>query len=148
MSEDETTTHRCLRGREVPIWLRLARIYQKIERANANQLRRFGLSHAQFDVLAHVGAVEGITQQELADHLLVTKGNVTQLVDRMERCGLLVRRQEGRANLLYLTPQGRALFDEVVPPHEEHIAQLFYGLTPDEQRELHTLLRRLDRSLS
>src|SRR5579863_6846864 len=58
MSNDETTTHRCLRGHEVPIWLRLARIYQKIERANTEQLRRFGLSHAQFDVLAHVGAVE------------------------------------------------------------------------------------------
>ncbi len=54
----------------------------------------------------------------------------------MEHCGLLVRRQEGRANLLYLTPQGRALFDEVVPAHEEHVATLFANLSPGEQSEL------------
>src|SRR5579884_3053848 len=143
MSDNDKTKHHCLRGREVPTWLRLARVYDKIERANTEQLRRYGLSHAQFDVLAHVGAVEGITQQELADHLLVTKGNVTQLVDRMEHCGLLVRRQEGRANLLYLTTKGRALFDEVVPAHEAHVARLLASLSPAEQRELHTLLRQL-----
>jgi DNA-binding MarR family transcriptional regulator len=46
-----------------------------------------GLNNAQFDVLAHVGAVEGMTQQELADSILVTKGNVALLLDRVEGRG-------------------------------------------------------------
>ncbi|HEY8492104.1 MAG TPA: MarR family transcriptional regulator, partial [Dehalococcoidia bacterium] len=91
-------------------WLRLARVFQRLERALVQQLRAWDLSLAQFDLLAHVGAAEGLTQQELADRLLVTKGNVCQLLEKLERRGLVVRRPEGRANRLFLTPAGRALF--------------------------------------
>src|SRR5918995_2799249 len=86
-------------------WLRLMRIYQKVDRRSAGRLRGWGLSVAQFDVLAHVGAAEGMTQQELADSLLVTKGNVCQLVDKLEDRGLISRLQQGRANLLFLTDE-------------------------------------------
>src|SRR5262249_55712164 len=103
---------------------------------------------AQFDVLARVGAREGITQQELAEALLVTKGNVCQLLDRMEATGWIVRRPDGRANRLFLTPAGRRLHDEVAPAHEGLIEQLFGALTGDEQRELGRLLKRLNRALA
>lgn len=128
-------------------WLRLARVFQKVERRSSEHLREHGLSAAQFDVLAHVGAAEGITQQELADALLVTKGNVCQLLDRMEAAGLIVRRAEGRANRLYLTPAGRRLFDAVVPAHEAVIAERFAALSADEQGRLLALLRKLDHAL-
>jgi DNA-binding MarR family transcriptional regulator len=128
-------------------WLRLARIFQKIDRASGEHLRDRSLSMAQFDVLARVGAAGGITQQELADSLLVTKGNICQLLDRMEGCGLLERRQQGRANHLYLTPHGTMLYEELVPEHEDVIADMFSGLTPDEQTRLLDLLRKLDRTL-
>src|ERR671914_1371092 len=84
-------------------WLRLARIFQRVERNSGEHLRGWDLNVAQFDVLAHVGASEGMTQQELADSLLVTKGNVCQLVDKLEDRGLISRRHEGRSNLLFLT---------------------------------------------
>jgi DNA-binding PadR family transcriptional regulator len=45
-----------------------------------------------------VGRARGLSQQDLAATLLVTKGNVTQLLDRMQRDGLIVRCQEGRTN--------------------------------------------------
>jgi DNA-binding MarR family transcriptional regulator len=136
-----------LRSSALLAWLRLARAFSKIERASAEHLHRWNLSAAQFDVLAHVGAAEGITQRELADRLLVTKGNVAQLLDRMECARLLTRRQDGRANRLYLTDQGRAVYDTAVPEHEREIAQLMRALSPDEQRQLHTLLRKLDLQL-
>jgi DNA-binding MarR family transcriptional regulator len=129
-------------------WLRLARVFQKIDRASAERLRCRSLSVAQFDVLAHVGASEGLTQQELADSLLVTKGNVCQLLDRMQQSGLLERRQEGRANHLFLTDTGSRMFEAIVPEHEETIADLFSALTADEQVQLLELLRKLDRSLN
>jgi DNA-binding MarR family transcriptional regulator len=98
-------------------------------------------------VLAHVGAAEGITQRELADSLLVTKGNITQLLDRVERRGLISRRREGRTNRLYLTDEGRRLFAEVVPAHEALIDDRLSVLSREEQQRLHELLRKLDRAL-
>ena len=136
-----------LRRPSVLAWLRLLRVHLKVERALGEQLRGWGLNNAQFDVLAHVGADEGITQQELADSLLVTKGNVTQLLDRVERRGLISRRREGRTNRLFLTDEGRRLFDEVVPAHEALIDEQLSILSRGEQQRLHELLRKLDRAL-
>lgn len=135
-----------MRSPAISAWMRLARVFQKVDRASTEHLRRWGLSVAQFDVLAHIGAAEGITQQELADRLLVTKGNVCQLLDRMEQSRLLERRQVGRANHLYLTDAGRTLFAEVVPVHEEIVARQFVALTRQEQEQLLALVRKLDRA--
>ncbi len=126
-------------------WMRLARVYHKVDRASAAHLRRRGLSVAQLDVLARVGARPGMTQGELAEALLVTKGNVCQLLDRMEAEGLLERRREERSKRLHLTPRGAALAAEVVPDQERVVDGLFGVLDPAAQRELLGLLRRLDR---
>jgi DNA-binding MarR family transcriptional regulator len=83
----------------------------------------------------------------LAARLLVTKGNVTQLLDRMQRDGLIVRCQEGRTNCLFLTEKGRRLFDTVVPAQEGFIAARFASLSGQEQRQLLKLLRTLDHTL-
>jgi DNA-binding MarR family transcriptional regulator len=128
-------------------WLRLARVFQKVDRASADNLRAWGLSVAQFDVLAHVGAAEALTQQELADSLLVTKGNVCQLLARMEADGLIRRSQEGRVNRLFLTEKGRDLFACVVPAHEAFIARQLSALSAEEQTTLRTVLRKLDHAL-
>jgi DNA-binding MarR family transcriptional regulator len=126
-------------------WLRLARIYQRIDHATADLMRRWDLSVAQFDVLNMLGLHEGITQQELADRLLVTKGNISQLIARMERRGLIRRCQEGRAMRLHLTEAGRHLRATVLPAQEALVARHFAHLTQDEAHTLHTLLRRVDR---
>jgi DNA-binding MarR family transcriptional regulator len=137
-----------VRNPAVLAWLRLARVFQKVDRLSHEKFRCRALSMAQFDVLATVGTLDGPTQQELADALLVTKGNVCQILDRMETSGLLVRQQEGRSNRLFLTDAGKSLFSVAVPEHEHVIDQAFHGLTPEEQGQLLALLRKLDRSLA
>jgi DNA-binding MarR family transcriptional regulator len=127
-------------------WLRLSRVQAKIERRAVERIRAHGLSYGQFDVLAHVGAAPGISQQKLADALLVTKGNICQLLDKMEASGLLERRQEGRSNHVFLTDRGAALYAVVVPEHEALIAERLSILAPEEQVQLHALLRTLDRA--
>jgi DNA-binding MarR family transcriptional regulator len=126
-------------------WLRLARAYHRIDRASAELLRGWDLSVAQFDVLAQVGAREGLTQQELADHLLVTKGNISQLLARMERRGLVRRTQEGRALTLSLTAEGRRLRDVVVPAQEALLAERLAPLDAGALRALSAALCALDR---
>ncbi len=148
MNERTTRTDRTgIRRASVLAWLRLARVYQKVQHASTEQLSAWNLSLAQFDVLAQVSAAEGSTQQVLADRLLVTKGNISQLLTKMERAGLIVRRREGRISRIYLTEEGRRLVDSVVPRHEDFIAEQFSRLNPEEQFQLLTLLRKLDRAL-
>lgn len=131
----------------VVTWLRLLRIYQKIDRRTAETMKVWNLSASRFDVLNHAGAHEGRTQQELADVLLVTKGNVTQLLDAMEADRLLYRQKEGRTNRIYLTDCGRQLRESSLRAHEAQISAEFSILAPEEQETLLHLLRKLDRHL-
>jgi DNA-binding MarR family transcriptional regulator len=128
-------------------WLRLARVFRKIDTASACNVRQHNLSVAQFDVLVQIGAREGLSQQQLAHSLLVTKGNISQLLKRMEQQGLIRRCHEGRTNALFLTDAGRRLFAEVVPAQEALIIDMFQALSPEEQRHLLELLRQLERTL-
>jgi DNA-binding MarR family transcriptional regulator len=139
---------RQLRLRGLLAWMRLARVFQKVDRAATESLRWRQLSPAQVDVLAKVSSSEGISQQELANALLVTKGNVCQLLDKMEASGLLERRPDGRVNRLFLTELGRQTHDEVVPNHDAMLAGHFEALTPRDQRELLRLLRQLDHAMA
>jgi DNA-binding MarR family transcriptional regulator len=146
--EITSRTHRPgVREHAVLAWLRLARVFQKIDTHSERFFRAHGLNTAQFDVLAQVGAARGITQQELADALLVTKGNISQLLAKMEQDGLIERRQEGRTNCLSLTDRAQALFEAMVPQQETLVADLFAPLSADEQRELLRLLRKLDQGI-
>jgi DNA-binding MarR family transcriptional regulator len=136
-----------LRQPAVLAWLRLARVFQKINMRSERSFREHKLSTGQFDVLAQVGAANGISQQQLAAALLVTKGNVSQLLSKLERVGLITRRQAGRSNCLALTDRGQTLFETVVPQQEALIADLLAPLSDDEQRELLRLLRKLDHGI-
>jgi len=147
MASSSQTYRKSLRQPAVFAWLRLARVFQKIDALSERFFRSLGLNTAQFDVLSRIGAGAGITQQQLATALLVTKGNISQLLNKMEQDGLVARRQEGRSNCLSLTEQGQALFEKVVPQQETLIANLLAPLSPHEQRELLRLLRKLDRNI-
>jgi DNA-binding MarR family transcriptional regulator len=147
MERDEETTDRHGEKAAVGAWLRLVRVFQKIERASAEQFAASGLTAAQFDILAQLGRKEGISQQELADHLLVTKGNISQLIGKMVERDLVFRCHDGRANALYLTEEGKRLRQETVPAQEARVAAQFRTLTTRERRELLRLLRLLDHDL-
>ena len=128
------------------LWGRLARFYERQLRLTTARLRAWDLSVAQFDVIAQVGRRPHMTQQELAARLLVTQGNITQLLDRLELRGLLRRCPEGRLKRLALTEQGRQLYDEVVPAQEHAQALQFSPLTLEERHQLLALLRKLQRA--
>jgi DNA-binding MarR family transcriptional regulator len=147
MTQIGTGKSKGTRQRAVTTWLRLMRVHQKLERAAADDLRRSGLTVAQFDILAHVATAPGITQQDLAAARLTTKGNLSQLLDSMESCGLIRREREGRTKHVFLAERGAALVAEATPPHEALIAAQFCALSAHEQDQLHSLLRRLDRAL-
>jgi DNA-binding MarR family transcriptional regulator len=134
------------RRRAMVLWIRIARIYGRHVRRATAQLEQWDLTLAQFDALVQIGAAEGLTQQQLAARLLVTQGNVTQLLDKLEGRGLIRRCREGRIKRLVLTDAGRRCYAELVPAQELLHAELFAALAPERQRQLMALLRALDRS--
>jgi DNA-binding MarR family transcriptional regulator len=128
-------------------WLRLIRVHAQLGRRIDHLFARHGLSSAQFDVLATLGHGEGITQQELARRLLVTKGNVCGLIDRMEAAGWVERRpdpEDRRANRIYLTDPGRSRLAGAVPDHRALVRETLGRLDRAEMQALHDLLGRLE----
>jgi DNA-binding MarR family transcriptional regulator len=131
-------------------WIHMLRIRHKMQRRETAHLAEYNLTLPQFDVLAQLSREEGITQQCLADRLLVTKGNVCGLMERMVEQGLVERRQDpndGRAYMLYLTPKGKALLNQVLPAHSRLIAGQIGRLEADKQKQLLDLLSELDRAI-
>jgi DNA-binding MarR family transcriptional regulator len=135
-----------LRDPTVRAWVRMLRLSQKVQPALREMLRGLGLNPAEFDILDTLAAREGLTQQDLADALLVTKGNMTYHLCRMAERGLVDRRPEGRKNRLYLTGEGRRLLEEALPEHEALINERFSGLSVEERAQLADLLGKLERS--
>jgi DNA-binding MarR family transcriptional regulator len=135
-----------LRNPAVRAWVRMLRLSHKVQPALVKMLRGLGLNPAEFDILDTLAAREGLTQQDLADALLVTKGNMTYHLCRMAERGLVDRRAEGRKNRLYLTAEGRRLLEEALPEHEALIDERFSGLSVEEREQLADLLKKLERS--
>ena len=112
----------------------------------AARLRSLGVSPRAFGVLSNLAAVEGQSQQQLADALGIHRNNMVALVDELERHGWVRRRRSAtdrRAFELGLTTAGRAIVErvnEIVPALDREIGG---GLTARERRELTGLLRRV-----
>jgi DNA-binding MarR family transcriptional regulator len=135
------------RNLAVLTWLRLVRVAQKVSHAGADHITSHGLTGGLYDALAQIGADEGITQQEMAQRLLVTEGNVSQLLTKLERQRLIEKQQEGHAKHIYLTEAGRALLDEITPRHDAFITERLTVLSEAELKQLSQLLRKLDQRL-
>jgi DNA-binding MarR family transcriptional regulator len=147
---DRETISRADDHRALRIWLRLLTCTQLVEREVRSKLReRFNTTLPRFDLMAQLDRHRaGLKMNELSRLLMVTGGNVTAIVDQLEKEGL-VERLDGadrRAWLVRLTPAGGKAFAEMAREHEEWVVQLFAGLTRKEHDELLKLLAKLKTS--
>lgn len=127
------------------LWLRLLSCTTLLEQQLRSRLRQhFGITLPQFDVLAELDRLgEPQTMTELSRHLMVSNGNLTGVVDRLERDGLVERRPsqtDRRVLHLALTPSGRQRFQEVAQAHERWLIDAFRELPPADMAELSRLL--------
>ena len=134
--------HRALR-----IWLRLLTCTQVIERVVRSRLReQFGTTLPRFDLMAQLERhAEGLKMNELSRLLMVTGGNVTAIVDQLEKEGLVERLDEPtdrRAFRIRLTRAGERTFAEMAREHEGWVVGLLSGLSRREQDELLRLLAK------
>lgn len=127
-------------------WIVLARSYHTIERGVSRDAARYGLTIAQFAVLEALYHKGPLPLGQIGSLLLVTAGNITYVVDQLERHKLVKRERRSKdRRLVYaaLTPEGRALIDDIFPRHARFVAEMFDVLEPPEQAELRRLLKKL-----
>ena len=129
--------------RAVRVWFRFLRLESRLQLAVAERLREIGLSVPQCDVLTTLSEAEGISQQELAKRLYVTKGNISGLLDRLERAGLVERRStaaDRRQHAIYLTAPGRESAGKAIAVQHALIAATLGKLPPEKLRAFEDLL--------
>src|SRR4051812_16012743 len=117
------------------VWFRLLRLESRINTALGSRLRALGLTAPQCDVLTTLTEREGVSQQELAERLYVTKGNISGLIDRLVASGLVERRtlaEDRRSHAIYLSSAGRRRAQEAIAMQREFVAQTFGQLPPEK----------------
>lgn len=124
----------------------LARCQQAFERYSAAHIRSLGLTAPQFDVIATLGNMPGMTPKALSEQTLITKGTLTGVLDRLEAKRMIRRTRsklDGRSQVVDLTPKGKAAFAKVFPAHLKHLAKAFAAFKPRDYQRIEAALRDL-----
>jgi DNA-binding MarR family transcriptional regulator len=116
--------------------------------------RTFGLTDVQYNVMTlltyQAGPDGGLNQVQLSDKMLVNRANITSLIDRMERAGLVARTahsSDRRYNIIKLTAKGAKLFTRVEPHYLEQVRQVMSGAAESEQKKLMAILEKVRANL-
>jgi DNA-binding MarR family transcriptional regulator len=134
-------------------WLRLLSCETVIEQRLRSLFRtNFSVTLPQFDVLSELErSGRKMTMSELSRELMVSNGNVTGVIDRLEKNGFVTRERadhDRRIQYIELTPRGRTEFDDMARHHENWLADLFAGLSLADMAELQQLLLKTRNAVS
>ncbi|MBK4215077.1 MarR family transcriptional regulator [Paracoccus caeni] len=137
--------------RRLKMWIRLLGVTRRAEGELREYLR---LTHdttlPRFDVMAALyRRRDGLTMGELSRMLLVSNGNATVVVDRLEKDGLARRipsETDRRAVSVVLTPEGLAAFEAQAAGHEVEVTRLFARLSDDDVDAITDILKRAEKT--
>ena len=132
--------------------------YVKLMRA-ANAARNFasrslndsGITLTQFAVLEALYHLGPMSISDIAQKVLTTGGNLTMVAGNLQKQGLVKRQkspEDGRVQIVVLTPKGKSLIRRIFPCHAARLVEFMGVLTPEEQRELGELCRKLGKRAS
>ncbi len=124
-------------------------MHQIVTRDFAN----YGLSKSTYNILMllHHGPDCGMQLHQLGDLLLVSRANITGLMDHLEQKGLVTRTVDvvdRRARYARITPLACSLLERIAPAHNENVDRLLQELTGAEKELLLTLLRKTRESMA
>lgn len=132
--------------RALDAYIKLVRGTHSVLACLERKLAARKLTERQFGVLETIFHLGPLPQCELGRKQLTTGGNITFVVDNLERAGLVQRRrdtEDRRVVTVHLTARGRDLVADVFPEHATAIVERFAALKPQEQVELARLMKKL-----
>ncbi|HXN18298.1 MAG TPA: MarR family transcriptional regulator [Candidatus Binatus sp.] len=128
--------------------INLSRASNSVQTRLSVGLDRHGITTSQLGILEALFHLGPMCQRALGDKLLRSGGNITMVIDNLEKHGLVQRvRQEDdrRMIVIHLTSPGRKLISRVLPQHAKEVVKEMSRLTASEQEELRRLCRKLGR---
>ncbi len=140
-----------LSKRKLKMWIRLLGVTRASENTLREYLRvRHQTTLPRFDVMAALfRRRDGVTMSELSRMLLVSNGNATAVVDRLEADGMVRRTPsdtDRRTVYVALTPEGIAAFETMASGHEAEVDKLFAGLSETDLDALTDILKRMGKT--
>ena len=135
----------------VRVWLRLLSCTMAIEKEVQRRFAERGMTLPRFDVLAALDRHGEMNMGALSQALLVSNGNVTQLVQKLVRDGLVEMHKlpsDRRTSIVRLTPDGKAVFDRLARAHQDWIDQMVGGLDYTQRERLYVALGTLKISIA
>lgn len=128
------------------IWLRISRFTHQSNLLSNNFLKQYGLTTAQFDVLNQISVYQPLTQQELADKVTVTQGGISRMLSRLEKEGLIERKQDWKTKTISLTARGEEKLDRAFQAQLAFQSSFFNDtLTEEEQKTLLSLMSKVQK---
>jgi len=127
-------------------WIRMMRFTTQSNQLSNEFLKRFDLTTAQFDVLIQIKTFAPITQSQLAEKATVTQGGMSRMLARLEKEGLIERKQNWKTKTISLTVKGEQIIDAATPS-QLHFQSSFFEevLTEEEMKSLYTLMSKLEK---
>lgn len=132
--------------RALDTYIKLRRAVNALSLREGEEMRKAGLTESQFGVLEALLHLGPLCQRELADKVLKSAGNMTTVVDNLERRSFVERKREGddrRVVTVHLTKSGKQLIQGIFPSVVAVLVGGFSALTASEQEQLAALCRRL-----
>lgn len=130
-------------------WLELLRTSNYIKKMIDGKLRaQFGQSISRFDVLSTLerGQRNGVRAGDLSRAMVVSEGNITQLMSKLLRDGLVLKRndeKDARVVIYSLSDEGLSLFNVMATAHAGWITEVFKELSTKDLTEFRDLLDNL-----
>jgi DNA-binding MarR family transcriptional regulator len=131
--------------RYMEAWLQIIRSYEHFHGLVAARLQERGLTVPQFEVLSTLASANCANQQELADRLRMTKGNLVGLIDRLSDRGWVEREQvpgDRRVNRVKITSAGLEFIHSVLPEQAKVVTNMFAGLEDEDVETVRALLKK------
>jgi DNA-binding MarR family transcriptional regulator len=135
----------------VRVWLRLLSCTMAIEKEVQRRFAERGMTLPRFDVLAALDRHGEMNMGALSQALLVSNGNVTQLVQKLVRDGLVEMHKppsDRRSSIVRLTPEGKEIFTRLARAHQDWIDQMVGGLDYTQRERIYVALGVLKMSIA
>ncbi|XSC73152.1 MarR family winged helix-turn-helix transcriptional regulator [Bacillus licheniformis] len=140
LSFNEEEVHRAMSLYKV-----FARAFKSVSEHSIRDSKEHGFNPTEFAVLELLYTRGAQKLEQIGSRLLLVSGNVTYVIDKLEKNGFIKREQDPkdkRSVYANLTEKGKAYLDEIYPIHSLRIARAFSGLTKEEQEQLMVLLKK------
>jgi|SRR5690625_2280052 len=134
---------------DLRLWTVLARAYAAVENHSFTDIERHGLTPGEFGILETLYHRGPLLLGDLQRRVLVSSGGVSYLVDRLEKKGLVERRdypEDRRTRLAALTPEGEELIARIFPEHARAIQRALHAIDPEVKQAAVALLRTIGRA--